>query len=156
MSIASIIIYLFNFVLIIVVLDIILYKPVSKYLQKRSERIKGDLEQAEEAKKQAGLLQIELEEKLKNSDQIVLEAVDKARNDATLEAKAIVDSAREEAQNILSQAQTQAEQERNIAIKRMRDELAQVAIALAEKILEREVNEKDNQAVIDEFFKEVV
>lgn len=154
--IGQIILYLVNLIIIVVILDIILHKPITKYLEKRNNKIKTDLEQAEESRLKAEALQVELDEKLNQLNATMQAQITAANDQAVLESKQIIDRARSEAEEIIMQARAQLKTERAEAISQMQQELTHVALELAEKILEREVNDQDNQHIIDGFFQEVI
>lgn len=151
----EIIIYVLNLILIVVILDAILHKPITKFLEERKARIKHDMEETAQARKEAEAIRADLQERLQKADQESQKAAAAIREKAILDSKQIMDNAHSEAETIVSQAREQMEQERKRAVARMQDDLAQAALALAEKILEREVKQEDNQAIIDSFFQKV-
>lgn len=151
----EILFYIINLILIVVILDMILHKPITKFLEERNARIKNDIETTEQARNEAQKIRDELQERLKKAEQEAQQIAQTTREKAVLDSKQIVDNARAEAETIVTQARQQMEQERKRAIAGMQDDLAQAALQLAEKILEREVKQEDNQAIIDAFFQKV-
>ena len=66
----------------------------------------------------------------------------------------IVEEAQNKAAAILENARKEALTERNRMQHELHDSVGHIAIEIAEKILEREVNEKDNRKIIDESLSE--
>ena len=67
----------------------------------------------------------------------------------------IVADARTQAEQIKNRAQNEIELERRRAFEGMKGELSGIALDIASQVIEREVNEKDHEALIDEFIKNV-
>jgi len=148
----DIVIYIINIVVLFLLLRVILYKPVSKFLHARTERIQKQLDDAAAERGEADALKASYEEKLseakKDAQQLLLTETQKA-NSAAAE---IINSAHGQAEQLLSDARERAEEERQDAITRLEQQIADMAIALAGEILQREVSKEDNEKVIDSFF----
>ena len=67
----------------------------------------------------------------------------------------IVEDARAQAAQIKTRAQNEIEIERRRAFENMKGELSGIALDIASQVIEREVNEKDHEAFINEFIKNV-
>lgn len=154
-NIWSILISLANLAILFLILKKFLYKPVLKMLDERRAQIDSDYADANAAKQSAEAKDAELTERLSNAkteaEGIVKEAADiaKARGDK------IVEEARANADAIRRQAEEDAELERKRVGETIKEQIVDVSTALAEKMLEREVNADDHKALIDDFIDKI-
>ena len=154
-NIWQILISLANLLLLFLLLKKFLYKPVMKMLDERRAQIEKDYSDAAEAKQSAETKDAELTERLAGAkaeaESIVKEAADiaKARGDK------IVEEARATADGIIRQAEEDAELERKRVGETIKEQIVDVSTALAEKMLEREVNADDHKALIDDFIDKI-
>ena len=154
-NIWQILISLANLVILFLILKKFLYKPVQKMLDERRAQIDTDYADAETARTSAEAKDAELTERLANAkaeaEGIVKEAADmaKARGDK------IVEDARATADGIIRQAEEDAELERKRVGETIKEQIIDVSTALAEKMLEREVNADDHKALIDDFIDKI-
>ena len=124
-------------------------------LEDRRKEISDGLEAASQS-------QWKLEEANKESATILDEAKAEASsliNQANSRADQIVDEAKEqaaeEAKKIKLSAETDIEQSANKAKDGLRDEVAALVIAGAQKILDKEINAKANKDIIDSLIKKI-
>ena len=147
----QILISLANLTILFLLIKKFLYKPVIKMLDARRAEIDKDYSDAAVAKKDAEEKQAELTSRLSNAkveaEGIVKEAADiaKSRGDK------IVEEARATADGIVRQAEVEAELERKRVNETIKEQIVDVSTALAEKMLEREINTNDHNALINEF-----
>lgn len=147
---------LLNLLIIVFVLDRLLHRPVSKYLEARRERIRKELDEANESREQANQLKKSFEEKMQDADAICNEKLATANEQARVQSQNMLSQTQSQADELLAQARKKSQQEYDKAVVDLQRDVTQIAIALAQQILEREVKEEDNQHIIDSFFEEVV
>lgn len=146
---------LLNTLVIFVVAKKYLFKPVHELIESRQKEIDGMYDEAGKAKSDAQALQTEYEEKLSaarvTSERMMQEAV--TRGQAREEE--IVRQANAQASAILSRAEADAAMEKKRAINDAKDEIAGMAMAIAGKVVGRELNEKDQTELVDHFIDEL-
>ena len=151
----QIIVALLNLTLLFWLVKKFLFKPVKKVMQKRQDELDTRYSEADRAQKDASESKQMWEEKLKGAskqaDMILSEATENARN----RSDKIVSDARQRAQNIVNQAEMQAELEYKKASEDIKREIVDVSSVLAEKMLGREIDEKDHRNLIDSFINEI-
>ena len=81
--------------------------------------------------------------------------IKKAQDSAKRQSETIVTKARETADGIIRQAETQAQLEMQKAEESIRREIVEVSTALAGKLLEREINVDDHRGLIDSFIEKI-
>jgi len=127
------------FLILVFLLGKFAWKPILNAVHAREEAIDQALKQAEAARAEMGKLQASNEQLLKQAreerEAIVKEG--RAMRDAMIaEAKA---AASAEAAKILESARTQIHQEKMAAVTELKNQVAQLAIDMAEKVLRAEL-----------------
>ncbi len=128
-----------------------LFKPVMKIIRARQEEIDGLYADAGTAKAEAQAMQAEYQQKLdaaqETSDRIVKEAV--ARGQSREEE--IIRQANAEASAIRDKANADIALEKKKALNDAKDEISEIAIVIAGKVVGRELTAADHSRLIDEF-----
>lgn len=132
-----------------------LFKPINEVLQKRREKADAEIREAEEAKTEAQAIKSEYEQNMANAREQANEIVAKAQKTASDQSEQIIAKAGEEARAIRAKAQADIEQEKKNAVSEMKNEISSVAMDIAGKVIEREINEEDHRQLIDEFLENV-
>lgn len=144
---------LLNFLAVFFVGKRFLWGPVMKIITDRQKEIDDLYADAETSKRSALAMEAEYKEKLslaaETGERLVKEAV--ARGQAREEA--IVRQANQEAAAIMDKAAADIAQEKKKAINDAKNEISGIAIAIAEKVVEREINAVDQQQLVDDFIK---
>ena len=132
-----------------------LFGPVMIIIHERQQEIDDMYTKAGEAKEQAKLLRQEYEDKLsaatETSDRLVKEAV--ARGQAREEE--ILRQANAEANAIRQKASADIAQEKKKAINEAKDEISVIAMAVATKVVGRELGNADQASLVDSFIDEL-
>ena len=146
---------LLNFLALFFVLKKFLFKPVLKMSQDRQQEIDDMYLDAGNAKSEAQALEAEYKEKLavasQTGERIVKEAV--ARGQSREEE--IIRKANEEASAILDKAAADIAMEKKKAVNDAKDEISELAVAIAEKVVGRELNQADQAKLVDSFINEL-
>lgn len=136
-------------------LSSVLFEPVKKVLANRTEKIKNDIESAAKDKEDAAALKAEYDEKLKSIDKEKEEILANARKKAQKREAEIVEEANAEADRILSRASQEIALEKSKVSDEMRKEIVRVATAMAAKIIEQQIDESKQDALIEDTLKEM-
>lgn len=146
---------LLNTITLFLVLRHFLFKPVMKMIKDRQEEIDTMYREADEAKSSADALEAEYQQKLSvaadTSERIVKEAVDRGRQ----REEEIIRQANADASAIRSKAASDIAQEKKKALNDAKDEISGMAIAIAEKVVGRQINEADQDKLVDEFIDQL-
>lgn len=142
---------LLNTIALFLVLKKFLFKPVMKMIEDRQKEIDALYESAGNAQKQAKALQDEYSQKLsaaaETSERIVKEAVLRGQS----REEEIIRQANMDAAAILDKASADIAQEKKKAINDAKDEISVIAIAIAEKVVARELNAADQDKLVEDF-----
>ena len=146
---------LLNFLAVLYVGKRFLWGPVMKIIQDRQQEIDDLYKDAGDAKENAQAMEAEYKEKLavatQTGERMVKEAV--ARGQAREEE--IIRAANAEAAAIMDKAAADIAMEKKKAINDAKDEISGMAIAIAEKVVGRELNSADQSKLIDDFINEL-
>ena len=151
----DVLISLANLLILFLLVKKFLYKPVKKMLEARQNEIDKNYLDSENAKLDAESAKESYEKKLSDArseaDSLIQSAVNSAHN----REEEIIAEAKSEASSIISRAKADAELEVKKAEQGMKEEIVKVGTLLAEKMLEREISEKDHKDLIDSFIEEI-
>lgn len=133
-----------------ILLGYLLFDPVKEVLAKRTERIKGDIQQAADIKQTAVELQETYETKLREVDKEAEAILTDSRRKALDHEKEIIARAEEEAERILARGRLEIQREKEQAKDDMRKEIITVATIMASKFVETAIDEDKKEALIVE------
>ncbi len=145
--------HVLNIVLLYIILRALVYKPVREYMKKRQEGLERQRFEISEGKSEVRDLKAKYEQSLSGAK---AEAESKVRDGvqrADKAAKEIIEKAERDAKAILAEAREQAALEQGRIESAIKNEVADLALELASRILEREVSADDNHAVIERYFE---
>jgi F-type H+-transporting ATPase subunit b len=146
---------LVNTVILFLVLKKFLFVPVMNMITDRQKEIDAMYEAADNAQQSAKALEEEYQHKLsvaaQTSEKMVKDAV--ARGQARQEE--ILRQANAEAAAIMDKAAADIALEKKKAINDAKDEISGIAMAIAEKVVGRELQEKDQTDLVDAFIQQL-
>src|SRR5438874_1785095 len=144
-----------TFLVLLALLAKFAWKPLLQALESRQDSIRKSLDDADRAKK-------ELERLQQESTQIIQEArinaesiLARTRSDAEKVREELKQKAKEEADAILRNAQQQIQLQTRQALQQIRHEVADIAVLLTSKLLERNIAKEDNKRLIDDTLKQI-
>ena len=128
-----------QFVLLMVVLTFIFYKPVSKVLEDREEYISGNLTQASDKLIKADELYSQYDEQLKtakvNAQAIIAKAEKEAKDSVALE----IGEARADAAKLIERTNKELEAQKSTALAQLETQVDELSQLIKEKLLGKEV-----------------
>ena len=140
-----------NFLVLFGLMTVLLWKPAKKRLDERRAMLEKQVEDTEAAAKVREDIGKEREavlaEAKKEAEKIVAQSQDRVES--------IKAEASEEAKKIIQKAQEDAKEEEGRVLKGVRDQVAILAIAAAQKLLGEALDEKRQKVLVDEFFSSV-
>ena len=136
-------------------LSYLLFNPVRNVLEKRRQKIAGELAEAADNKKSAAAMKAEYEAKLKEVSKEADGILEEARRKAKIREAEIVEEARAEAARIIERAGREIELEKKKALDDMKQEIISIASVMAGKVVAASINTTVQDALIDETLKEM-
>jgi F-type H+-transporting ATPase subunit b len=132
-----------------------LFKPVQKILAQRAQEVGDTYAAAEQAKESAEAMRTEYEERLASAKEEAATLVKTADARANARAEETVNAARTEAAAIKAKAEKEIENERKRAAGELKNDISTLALSLAGKVVEREIDPTAHKELIDEFIDRV-
>ncbi len=147
---------LLNFALLVVILVVILKKvSIGEFFARRKEEIREKLENLQKEKDEAETRCRALETKLKEFEIQRKEILEQFKAEGAQEKERIIAEARERAVQILTQADLAIEREIQGAKDVLRKEMVELAAAKAQNIIAKEMTDRDQDYLVDEFIESV-
>lgn len=144
-----------NIFILFFALSYLLFNPVRNMLNKRTERIRTDLDTAAEDKKTAAELKLEYETKIKEIDKEAEAILAEARKKALKREEEILENAKAESARIIDRAGREAELEKKKALDEMKQEMITIASMMAGKAVAASMDVKIQDELIEKTLKEI-
>ena len=142
-----------NLVILYFVLKKLAFKPIKNMIDSRQKEIDDMYSGAEAAQRDANAAKVEYEEKLRAANEEGEEILKRAVRRAQLREEEILHEADEKAQRVLERAEEEIELEKKRAINEVKNEVSGMAIEIASAVIERDVDQREHEAMIDDFIK---
>ena len=143
-----------NFLILMGVLTKFLYRPFLDLLDKRKQSIKDAFDNADMTNRKADEKLEAYNKKIANVEAEGRDIIKNARVRADEQAQMIVDEAGKKAEDMIKQAQTQIERERQQALQEMRQQITELSMMAAVKIVEKELETTGQDRIIDDIIEQ--
>lgn len=147
---ASLIIQVVNFLILLVVLNRFLYRPLLAALEGRSAAIRQQLAEAQAAREGAQRQLADFEERLRAGRAEAQVLRERALREAAETRERLTVEARQEAARLLEAAQSQIAQEVRRAKTELRTEVGTLAVQIAERLIRKSLRDEDHQRLVQE------
>ncbi len=150
------VVFIVNFIILLVMLRLFLYQPVMKVLDERAKKTRDAMELAEATKKEyeqaKGEVQKQIEKGRQEAQAIITQAMqvgerlkEESRQETAKQAQVMIDRARSE-----------LEAERDKIVGDLRREFVDISIAAAEKVIKETLDKEKHRKLIEETLQESV
>ncbi len=144
-----------NLIITFLFLKKFLFKPVKKMIDDRQKEIDGMYSDAENARQEAKALQ---EKYAENMEQAKAER-DKILKNANLRAREnelkILSDASQKASEMKEKAKKDIEQDKKRAMNEIKNEISGIALEIASKVVEKELQDQNHEVMVEQFMKEL-
>ena len=140
-----------NLIILVLIMKKLLFKPVTKMLAEREEEVSAMYKKAEAAQQNSENLEKDYTQKLSAAKEEAARIMKEATREATLKGEEIVSDAQSKAAALLSKAQKEIEREKLSAVNEIKSDIASIAVSVAEKVIEKDINESDYERLVEEF-----
>lgn len=154
-NIWQIIISLINLLILFLILKKFLFKPVQKIMDTRRAQVQKMYSDAESDKADAGKMKQEYEQRLTTAREEADTLVKNAVATAQRKGEQTLNDARNEAARLKQKAEKEIEQQKKQMISGVVSDISDLAVGIASKIVEREIDQKDYDAFVDDFIRNV-
>ena len=146
----SLLIQAVNFGLLLIVLGKLLYRPLLGKMEERSQAIRKSLEEAQAARAEAQREREEHAAKIQAAHTEAQAIRAAALKEAAEEQRRLVDSARAEAARLVDSAKAELEQDVRRAKQALRQEVSDLAISVAERLIQRSLRDDDHRRIVED------
>ena len=154
-NLGSFLTQLFALLVMILIIFIFGYKPISKMLKKRNDHIESNIKEAEEQNKEAALNLSQSQEKIMESQKQAAQIISEAKLQAGEEKKKILEETNLEVSKMKETAQKEIKQAEEEERENIRKEMISVALDASSELLKRNITSADNEKLVDSFIKEM-
>ncbi|MFF2481285.1 F0F1 ATP synthase subunit B [Paenibacillus sp. NPDC058071] len=131
------------------------FGPLFAIMEKRRQLVLEQMNTAESSRKAAEANMAEQKAALEQARKEAYEIIEQARNTSTKTADEIVQAAKAEAGRVKDDALKDIESEKNKAITALRTEVGGISVKIASKIIEKQIDEKSQEQLVNQYLKEV-
>lgn len=146
---------IFNTVVLYFILKKLLFKPVTSFLKTRQEEVAKTIEEANKSKFEAEEYKKEHLKKIEEAKEEGRAIVNKAVKRSEEKAQEIIEEAKIESKKLIETANSQIELEKQKAVHELKREVSDMAILVASKLIQKDMNKQDHENTIEDFIKEV-
>jgi F-type H+-transporting ATPase subunit b len=143
-----------NLVILYFILKKLLFVPVAKFMENRTQTIKNNIETAERERAEASQMKQEYEARLKAARDEADKIIANARVKGEEQYNSIIASAQQEAEALLEEAREKIAAERRQMFAELRNQVASLALAAASKVIEANMNTEINKSIVERFIDE--
>jgi F-type H+-transporting ATPase subunit b len=144
-----------NFFILVAILAKFAYKPMLKVLEDRKHKIESDLDGAQQAREAAETMKADYQAQIRNAHAEAQAIIDKAIKQADKEAQVQLAAVREQITREKEVAQAEIANEREAAIREMRNEVVTLSMAVAEKLLKKNIDQDMNTKLVADCLEKI-
>lgn len=144
-----------SFIILVVVLNKLLFKPLTKYVDSRRDEIQNVYTKIDSDKKEIARLSDEYQNRLNQIEREGYQKIQSAIKEGLAAKSTIISESHLQADNILRKAREELELEKKKAMKELRNEIISLSIAAAEKVISKKLDEQTNSKIVSEFLEEI-
>ncbi len=146
-------IQIFNFIILLVILQRLLYKPLIKILEDRRKNIEEGMKKLENIEKKSKELKDKTEDDLMEARKKSQEIIARAERQASETRKNAQEDAHEQANEIISQAKKSIALEKESLINSVQKEIVQLVVGVSSKVLGHEIKNSQEEFISTEIKK---
>lgn len=144
-----------NFAVLAIVLAKLLSKPIANGLKGRRQSIREEFEDLEDRKAEADKVYQEYEEKLSSIEQEIDEIIKNAIAQGEAEKERIIEDGKRAAKDMKRQAEMAIQHELAAAKLKLREDVANQAVVMAEELIKKNLQETDQVKLIEDYLTKV-
>ena len=144
-----------NLFIQLLIVKIFFLDKIKAVLDKRRETADKKITDAEAAKSEAAAIKQTYEENMRQAKTKADDMILSAQKTAAQRSEEILSQAQKQAAQIKTKAASDIEMEKKKAINEAKNEISELAMAIAGKVVARELNDADQDGMIDRFIEEL-
>jgi F-type H+-transporting ATPase subunit b len=150
----DIVFQLIMFIILLALLKKFAWGPLMGIMKQREEHISGEINAAEQSRKETSKLLEEQRELLKQARGEAQQLIENAKKQGDVQREEIIIAARAESERVKESAKREIEQQKEQAMAAIRDQVASLSVLIASKVIEKELSAADQEKLINEYINE--
>jgi F-type H+-transporting ATPase subunit b len=146
----SLIIQAVNFLILLVLLTKLLYKPLMRKMDERTQAIQKSLDEAQAARAEAQKERDDFAAKIQAAHGEAQAIRAEALKEAADEQRRLVEAAKAEAARLVASARQELEQDVRRARQELRQEVADLAIGVSQQLIKKSLNDAEHRRIVDD------
>ena len=151
----TILVLTISFVVLILILKKLLFKPIMGFLDSRTKEIKDNFEQIENGKKDIEGMKTKYQEEFERIEKTAYDKMQEAIKEGLAAKTEIMSDAHNQAEKVLTKATEEIKQEKEKALVELKKEVINISIQTTQKVIGKNMDEKTNQKLVDEFISDL-
>jgi F-type H+-transporting ATPase subunit b len=143
------------FLILYLLLSKFAFGPLFGMMEKRRQLVKDQLQTADNNRKQAEQLLEEQKQALQQARKEAYDIIEQAKQTSTKQADEIIHAARAETTRLKDEALQDIVSEKNKAVAALRSQVGAMSVMIASKIIEKQIDEKSQEQLVEHYLKEV-
>lgn len=144
-----------TFLLLVFLLSKFAWKPILSALKQREDAIKDSLDQAEKAKEEAKQILAENQNSLAKAEEESKKIIEQSRHFAENLKEQLLKDSKAQAQKLVDDAAAEIERKKNAAFDELKNQIADISIKAAEKILKENLDADKNKKLVDKYISDI-
>ena len=144
-----------SFIILLVLLWKVAYKPITKALKKREDSIRDSLEEAKNTRESAEALLNDYKNQLAQAREEAHKILSEGKTLGENIKKEIIQKAHDESNQIVKRAQEEIEFQKEKALMELKERIADLSITAASKVIEKSLDKKDHEQLLEEYISKV-
>ncbi|OJG13525.1 ATP synthase F0, B subunit [Enterococcus asini] len=142
-----------SFTILLALLKKFAWGPISEIMKKREDQIANDLDSAEQARVNAAKLEEERQLKLMSSQTEAAEIIKSAKDSGETSRQKILSETKSEVGRLKEKAQADIQLEKEAALTSVKDDVADLSLQIAAKILNKELTPQAHESLINDYIE---
>ncbi|TRZ36697.1 F0F1 ATP synthase subunit B [Niallia circulans] len=143
------------FLVLLMLLKKFAWGPIMGIMKQREEFVANEIDSAEKNRIESAKLLEEQRELLKEARTEAKELIDNAKSQGELQRETIIADARKDAERLKNSALLEIEQQKEKAVTAIREQVSSLSVLIASKVIEKELSEQDQEKLINDYIQEV-
>jgi len=144
-----------TFIILLLILKKVAWKPILAALDKRESDIKESLAQAEKAKDDAKQILEQNQANLAKAEEESKKIIEQSRTYAESLKDQLIKDSKEQAKKIVDDASSEIQRKKDAAFEELKGQIAEIAVSAAEKIIRESLDAQKSKQVIDKYLNDV-
>lgn len=138
-----------SFIVLVLLLNKVLFKPLMKYLDERNKGIKDTFVQIETKQQEIARLGDKYQQRLSQIEKTAYERVQTAIKEGLTTKSEIISEAHAQADKVLRKATEEIDLEKNKALVELKQEVIKLSIATASKVIEQKMDDATHHKLVE-------